>query len=92
MPVDTYHDEEVLGKAYDARLVKRLFQYVRPYRSLLYLAIVISLFVSGMELALPYIIKVTIDVHIARGNMAGVMRMSILYLALLIGMFSFEYG
>jgi len=92
MPVDTYHDEEVLGKAYDARLVKRLFQYVKPYRSLLYLAIVISLFVSGMELALPYIIKVTIDVHIARGNMAGVMRMSILYLALLIGMFGFEYG
>jgi len=92
MPVDTYHDEEVIGKAYDARLVKRLFQYVRPYRSLLYLAIVISLFVSGMELALPYIIKVTIDVHIARGNMAGVMRMSILYLALLLGMFGFEYG
>jgi len=92
MSIDFYHDEEVIGKAYDARLVKRLFQYVRPYRSLLYLAIVISLFVSGMELALPYIIKVTIDVHIARGNMAGVMRMSILYLTLLIGMFSFEYG
>ncbi|MCX6999204.1 MAG: ABC transporter ATP-binding protein, partial [Candidatus Sumerlaeota bacterium] len=49
-------------------------------------------FVSGMELALPYIIKVTIDVHIAHRNMAGITRMSILYLALLIGMFSFEYG
>ena len=26
-------DEEVLGKAYDARLMRRLLQYLRPYRA-----------------------------------------------------------
>ncbi len=26
------HEEEVLGKAYDARLMKRLLAYLRPYR------------------------------------------------------------
>ena len=27
-----YHEEEALGKAYDARLMKRLLKYLRPYR------------------------------------------------------------
>ena len=35
---NNYHEEEALGKAYDARLMRRLMQYIRPYRGWLALA------------------------------------------------------
>jgi len=86
-----YHEEEILGKAYDARLMKRLLAYVRPYYYLLALGILLSFIVSGLELALPYIVKMTIDVHIAGSDYAGIVRMSVFYLLILAGSFSFDY-
>ena len=92
MSANYYHEEEALGKAYDAKLMKRLLSYVGPYRHLLILGIVASLLVSGLELALPYIIKVAIDVHIANADYAGILRMSLLYLLILLGAFGLDYG
>ena len=87
-----YHDEEVLGKAYDARLMRRLLTYVKPYRYLLAAGVVASIFVSVVELALPYIIKVTIDVHIAAKNYEGIVWMSGLYCVILFFGFGFDYS
>jgi ATP-binding cassette subfamily B multidrug efflux pump len=61
---DYFHDEEILGKAYDSRLVKRLLKYVRPYVRQVVLAVIILLFASASELALPYITKLAIDDYI----------------------------
>jgi ATP-binding cassette, subfamily B, multidrug efflux pump len=91
MSSNYYHEEEILGKAYDSRLMRRLLVYVRPYRRLMYIGIFLSLIVAAMQLALPYIIKVTIDVHIAAGDYYGILRMSLLYFSLLMGIFILDY-
>ncbi len=59
-----YHQEEVLGKAYDSRLMKRLLTYARPYWVLILICIFLLLFITVSELAQPYLIKVAIDDHI----------------------------
>ncbi len=41
---DGFHEEEVLGKAYDARLMRRLLGYLRPYRAVVVLALVAIVF------------------------------------------------
>ncbi|MBD3349406.1 MAG: ATP-binding cassette domain-containing protein [Candidatus Eisenbacteria bacterium] len=61
---DGYHDEEVMGKPYDARLVRRLVKYVRPYLSQVAIAVFILIFVAAAELALPYITRTAIDDYI----------------------------
>jgi ATP-binding cassette, subfamily B, multidrug efflux pump len=85
------HDDEILGKAYDARLMRRLLQYLRPYwRSVLvaFGAIVVG---AGVSLAQPYLMKVAIDRYIATGSPAGLDRLALMYLALLVIAFAAEY-
>ena len=59
-----YYDDDVLGKPYDARLVRRLITYIRPYARHVGVAVVILVFVAGFELALPYITRLAIDDYI----------------------------
>ena len=56
-----YFEEERLGKAYDARLMRRLLRYLRPYRGLFLSTVTLGLFLMTLELAMPYITKVGID-------------------------------
>ncbi len=59
-----FHEEETLGKAYDARIMKRLLKYARPYTFMIIFAIFMLLLITGTELARPYIVKMAIDNHI----------------------------
>lgn len=59
-----YEDDEIMGKAYDARLMKRLLQYTKPYSLYLFIAIVMMVAVTGLELLRPYLLKITIDDYI----------------------------
>ena len=61
-------EEEVLGKAYDARLMKRLIKYLRPYRWQVALGILLSLLVSALEAVRPYFTKIAVDTNIAHGD------------------------
>jgi ATP-binding cassette subfamily B multidrug efflux pump len=62
--MDYLHEEQDLGKVYDARLMKRLLAYARPYRKLIALCVVLLLAIAVIDLARPYLIKVAIDNHI----------------------------
>lgn len=62
--MDYFHEEESLGKAYDARLMRRLLAYAKPYWKLIAVSILMLLLISATELARPYVIKVAIDDHI----------------------------
>ncbi len=84
-------DDEILGKAYDARLMRRLLTYLRPYWRAVSLAFV-ALFVSaGSNLAQPYLVKVAIDRHIAPGQLEGLNALALVYVGILVVAFAAEY-
>jgi len=58
---DVFHEEEALGKAYDARLMRRLWPYVRPYAGLMLLSLVLVVPLFAAELAPAWIIKQGLD-------------------------------
>jgi ATP-binding cassette subfamily B multidrug efflux pump len=55
------HEEEALGKAYDSRLMRRLLQYLKPYRWHVALALILVAIVTPLELAPPLIFRKAID-------------------------------
>jgi ATP-binding cassette subfamily B multidrug efflux pump len=84
-------EEEVLGKAYDARLMRRLLGYLRPYWPQVLIALFAIVGASVLQLAQPYLMKIAIDEHIAVGNMSGLDRLALGFLAILVGSFVLEY-
>jgi ATP-binding cassette subfamily B multidrug efflux pump len=58
---ESYHEEEVLGKAYDARLMRRLLVYLRPYRPWVLLALVAIVLYGLLQAVPPYLLKVEVD-------------------------------
>ena len=84
-------DDDVVGKAYDARLMRRLLHYLRPYRSEAALALAAIIAASVLQLAQPYLMKLAIDRYIPARDVAGVNRIAIAYLFILVGSFCLEY-
>ncbi|HTG59757.1 MAG TPA: ABC transporter ATP-binding protein [Terriglobia bacterium] len=58
---ESFHEEEVLGKAYDGRLMRRLIGYLRPYRVVVFLALVAIFFYGILQAVPPYLMKVEVD-------------------------------
>ncbi len=85
------HDEEVLGKAYDARLMRRLLAYLRPYWRQVALAFVAIVCSALAALAQPYLFGIAIDGYIAPGRLDGLGRLAAIYLVILVGAFAAEY-
>jgi ATP-binding cassette subfamily B protein len=83
--------EEVLGKAYDARLMRRLLTYVKPYRRSAYGAIVCLLAGSGLSVLQPYLTKIAIDRYIRDGNFAGLNQIAAIYILTLILVFALSF-
>src|SRR5262245_43703092 len=76
-------DEEVLGKAYDSRLMRRLITYLRPYKAYVALALALILLESGLEVTFPWFTKIAIDRYIAASNMRGLALIAAIYVFLL---------
>ena len=85
------HDDEILGKAYDARLMRRLLVYLRPYRPQVGLAIAAIIGHSLLELAPPYLTMLVIDRYIPAGDLSGLGLVAVFFLLTLIGSFALEY-
>ena len=84
-------EEEVLGKAYDGRLMRRLLGYLRPYRRLVVAALGALIGGSALALAQPYLMKIAIDRYIANHDLAGLNLVALGYLGVLLGAFVFEF-
>jgi len=84
-------DDDVLGKAYDSRLMRRLLTYLRPYRGQVTLAVVAIIGHSALDLAPPYLTKIVIDRYIPLGDLRGLATIAALYLVALIASFVLEY-
>jgi ATP-binding cassette subfamily B protein len=63
-PESDYFEETRLGKAYDAKLMRRLLPFVRPHRRLLFWSIGLVVLITVLDLALPYVTKIAIDRYI----------------------------
>ncbi len=86
------YQEAALGKAYDARLVRRLWAYVGPYRGWFWTAMLCLPLTSAFSLTQPYLLKVGIDRYIAASDTAGLMRIAAFYALAMVGEFSFLYA
>lgn len=82
---ETVEQEEVLGKAYDLRLVRRLWHFIIPYKRLFYLSLLLLPLQQAFGLAQPYLMKIGIDRYIADKNLWGLQNVMLLFLGALIG-------
>ena len=85
-------DDEVLGKAYDNRLMRRLLTYLWPYKVQAVLALLAIIANSAAQLAPPYLTKVAIDRYIGAGNLDGLGELALVYCAVLLASFGLDYA
>ncbi|HKT23903.1 MAG TPA: ABC transporter ATP-binding protein [Terriglobales bacterium] len=104
---EAHQEEEVLGKAYDSRLMKRLLAYLAPYKWQTLLAIVAILVKAGADVLGPYLTKVAIDKYLASARagarhpfldswlssrpLVGIGQIAALYVSLLAISFCMEF-
>ena len=81
---EIHHEDEILGKAYDARLMARILRYLRPYWKLLTVSFIFLLLQTGGQLLGPYITKVAIDRYIAERDVHGLDVMALAYLGVVL--------
>lgn len=94
------HEEEALGKAYDSRLMRRLLEYMRPYKWQVILALALTLAVTPLELAPPMLFRAAIDRYLdpsahhlitVLAARQGLVVISIIYLLVLFFDFLAQY-
>ena len=56
-----FHEEEILGKAYDSRLMRRLLTYLRPYKRVTLFALIAIILYGVLQAVPPYLLKVEVD-------------------------------
>ena len=79
------NDEEILGKAYDSKLMKRLLGYVKPYKKYVIWAILLNVIVAAIGPVRPYLTMLAIDDYIATKDYNGLILISvILFISLIL--------
>jgi ATP-binding cassette subfamily B protein len=84
MSNDYKSEDEVLGKAYDARLMRRLLGYIKPYKKYVVFAIILNAVVAALGPVRPYLTKVAIDKYIVKSNYDGLLLIAVLLFASLL--------
>lgn len=101
----SHQEEEVLGKAYDSRLMRRLLTYLRPYTLEVVLALVAIALKAGADVLGPYVTKVAIDKYLAHTTghsfldrwfssepLQGVTQVAVFYIGLVLASFFLEFA
>ncbi len=73
-------DDEILGKAYDPHIARRLLTYLRPYRRSLFAALALMTVATAANVSGPYLIKIALDNGIAAKNYTVLGQAVLLYL------------
>ncbi len=89
--MNEYHEEEQLGRIYDHRLARRLLRYLGPYRWVVVLSVALLIVVSVLRLAGPLLTEIAIDDHIQKGDAAGLTRIALLFLVILVSQFGVSF-
>ncbi|WP_312138645.1 ABC transporter ATP-binding protein [Sphingobacterium sp.] len=83
--------ESISGKAYDSKLLGRLAKYIRPYRTIFWLSVLLTILLAAVAPALPLLIEYTLDHYILSGSGKGLTQMLLLMLALLVAQTLIRY-
>ena len=85
-------EEEALGKAYDAKLMRRLLRYLRPYRWTVVGAVLLLVSLAGLQIVGPWLVQLALDDAIPQSDARLVGLLATAYLVAAIGSFWLEYG
>lgn len=89
----TIEDEKIeIESISDSFLVKMLWRFLKPYLWELISVTVLLFVVAGMQLLLPYLVKLAIDGPIADKNLAGIMPIGVGYLVTILAIFIMQFG
>jgi ATP-binding cassette, subfamily B, multidrug efflux pump len=98
-------EEEILGKAYDGRLMRRLLTYLRPYKGHVVVALAAIILKSGLDVLGPFLTKIAIDKYLAKAPnsrswigdrlsedpLVGIAQIGGLYVGILVFTFTLEF-
>lgn len=87
-----FQEDEILGKAYDAKLMKRLLQYIKPYKYYVLLAIGLNVIVAALGPVRPYLTKIAVDDYLIKKDYHGLLIIIILLTVSLIAQSVIQYG
>src|ERR1700760_2959320 len=100
------HDDDVVGKAYDSRLMGRLLTYLRPYKLQAGISLAAILLKAGLDVLGPFLTKVAVDRYmtartaaapswlarwLSPNAMIGISQIAGLYLAALVLSYCLEF-
>ena len=89
--INNQFEEEILGKAYDSKLMKRLLTYAGAYWKYFLTAVIMLLGSTVTDLARPYLLKVAIDDKISKGDLHGLGQVGLIFIGLIVVGFLFNY-
>jgi len=92
LPATHAHEDDVLGKAYDGRLMRRLLVYTRPYRALMYGAFALLCVEGGVQVVGPLLTRRVIDVAVPARDARTVVICTVLFFGALVIEFVTSYG
>jgi len=90
-PATQAHDDDILGKAYDGRLMRRLLVYARPYRALMYGALALLCVEGSIQVVGPLLTRRVIDVAVPARDMRIVAVSTVLFFGVLLAEFALSY-
>jgi len=85
------NEDEILGKAYDAKLMKRLLTFIKPYKRYVIFAILLNIIVAALGPLRPYLTKIAIDNYIVNKNFTGLLWITIALFATLFFQSAIQY-
>ena len=85
-------DDEIIGKAYDSRLMKRLLKYIKPYKGYIILAILVAIAVAFVGPVRPYLTKIIIDDYITKKDYNGMLPFIFLLFLCIVLQTLLQYG
>src|SRR5687768_3906606 len=91
-PATQVHEDDILGKAYDRHLMRRLLAYTRPYRALMYGALALLCVEGGIQVAGPLLTRRVIDVAVPARDIGIVVVSTALFFGLLLLEFALSYA
>jgi ATP-binding cassette, subfamily B, multidrug efflux pump len=91
VPATQTHDDDILGKAYDRKLMRRLLVYTRPYRGLMYGAFALLCVEGAIQVIGPLLTRRVIDVAVPTRDMRIVVVSTALLFFVLIAEFVLTY-